>query len=519
MIKYIIYLIFYVFIIWHLIVNNLYACNIKWNISFNSWEKIYHLPWCEFYNSTIIDVRYWEKWFCTEEEARRNWWRKSIGCNSVYNDNQGNIQKNAKIRNKLISEKILEQKPKIILEKLPEIKKDIIPAIDEETLFSYQNSAEMLAKAGIINYQEKKNDYQVQNSISRREILKIIIKFSWKNLWDTCEWKFRDVPKNDWGCVYIETALDFWLINGNPTFRPNDKVSKIEALKMILNSKNISVEKTTNWSDWYISKWIELWLFESLENGTDFSTRGFIFEIIWKLLNLNNVSNSDINNTSTSIWEEDDLWNLFSDLFWEDDPSGLFWEILKKEDEGVIFEELAILKANNLSQLWIIADYSNDTSKYYINNYITKWEFIKIIMNTSSISEIDNCEWLFQDLTKDNWECKYAEIALKAWFIPKTNVFEPNKFVTYDEALVLIWKVRWLEIEDTKWIINYFNTFIDDFDTIFEKYIWQNITKWNVYILTDLMIYMTTATQEEEQPVEWEDEDLWELLGDLVSEN
>jgi hypothetical protein len=61
------------------------ACNIKWNISFNTWEKIYHLPNCLDYNSTVINTYYWEKWFCSEEKAKKAWWRKSYNC--PYEDN------------------------------------------------------------------------------------------------------------------------------------------------------------------------------------------------------------------------------------------------------------------------------------------------------------------------------------------------------------------------------------------------------------------------------------------------
>lgn len=55
-------------------------CTIKWNISYNWWEKIYHVPWCTSYNATIIDTSKWEKRFCTEAEARAAWWRKAYNC-------------------------------------------------------------------------------------------------------------------------------------------------------------------------------------------------------------------------------------------------------------------------------------------------------------------------------------------------------------------------------------------------------------------------------------------------------
>jgi hypothetical protein len=53
------------------------GCDIKGNISYNTREKIYHLPGQEFYDNTTINPDYGERWFCTEEEAIDNGWRKS----------------------------------------------------------------------------------------------------------------------------------------------------------------------------------------------------------------------------------------------------------------------------------------------------------------------------------------------------------------------------------------------------------------------------------------------------------
>lgn len=53
------------------------GCDIKGNKSFNTGEKIYHVPGQTFYADTVISPDYGERWFCTEEEARDNGWRKS----------------------------------------------------------------------------------------------------------------------------------------------------------------------------------------------------------------------------------------------------------------------------------------------------------------------------------------------------------------------------------------------------------------------------------------------------------
>jgi hypothetical protein len=51
------------------------GCVIKGNISFNTGEKIYHLPGDSYYNATTINPDFGERWFCTEAEALANGWR------------------------------------------------------------------------------------------------------------------------------------------------------------------------------------------------------------------------------------------------------------------------------------------------------------------------------------------------------------------------------------------------------------------------------------------------------------
>jgi hypothetical protein len=53
------------------------GCVIKGNISFNSSEKIYHMPGDPYYSETSIAPAYGERWFCTEAEALANGWRRA----------------------------------------------------------------------------------------------------------------------------------------------------------------------------------------------------------------------------------------------------------------------------------------------------------------------------------------------------------------------------------------------------------------------------------------------------------
>lgn len=53
------------------------GCDIKGNVSIDSGERIYHVPGQKYYAATRIRSEYGERWFCSEEEARKAGWRKS----------------------------------------------------------------------------------------------------------------------------------------------------------------------------------------------------------------------------------------------------------------------------------------------------------------------------------------------------------------------------------------------------------------------------------------------------------
>jgi hypothetical protein len=53
-------------------------CNIKGNISYNTGEKIYHLPEDQFYDVTEIDESNGEEWFCSAEDAEDAGFRRSL---------------------------------------------------------------------------------------------------------------------------------------------------------------------------------------------------------------------------------------------------------------------------------------------------------------------------------------------------------------------------------------------------------------------------------------------------------
>lgn len=216
----------------------------------------------------------------------------------------------------------------------------------------YIESAKFLAKNWIIKEQTNEKNYNVDNSISRREMLKIIMKLSWKNVSGDCEWNFKDLWKNDWGCVYAESALSFWYISNNWIFRPNDNVSKIEAIKMIFQAKWILVERTSDWRVWYINKWVEEKLFDNFTDYNSNAKRWFIFNIASDIISNENLSNmfddlsdEDSSNQTISCWKNSSpssVWNCLCNSWyvWEDKNDESNLDCVEEETSDDVFNGL-----------------------------------------------------------------------------------------------------------------------------------------------------------------------------------
>ena len=55
-------------------------CNIKGNIDPSTGTKIYHLPGCVHYQTTIVEKDRGEEWFCSEKEAKKAGYVRSNRC-------------------------------------------------------------------------------------------------------------------------------------------------------------------------------------------------------------------------------------------------------------------------------------------------------------------------------------------------------------------------------------------------------------------------------------------------------
>lgn len=109
--------------------------------------------------------------------------------------------------------------------------------VDEE--YKYCDAIEWARSAGIIQgYNDE--TFRPNNTINRVEALKVILEALDIDLVDAYgqDSGFEDLDRFGWYMDYVETALALGIIHGYPdgTFRPADEINRIEALVMLVNA-------------------------------------------------------------------------------------------------------------------------------------------------------------------------------------------------------------------------------------------------------------------------------------------
>ncbi len=141
-------------------------------------------------------------------------------------------------------------------------------------------AANFLAQKNVIvDYSNNVDFYNLENKITRREMLKVMMNISGVDVPQSCVWKFEDLRANDYWCKYAEKALSLWYIAENENFRPDDFISEAESLKMIMQAKNIERNESTNWQYGYSTKALEVGIIDENINYSDSKAlRGWIFQ-------------------------------------------------------------------------------------------------------------------------------------------------------------------------------------------------------------------------------------------------
>lgn len=148
--------------------------------------------------------------------------------------------------------------------------------IDEDNFSDKKNVLKMY-ELGIISWNW--NWYFSPKSwTTRAEFLKIVLKthcYDYQDI-ETKDINFIDVDKDSWQAKVVKKAKQMNIItwdldlDWNLIFRPNDYITRIEAIKIILNLSTLELNITTKSSykdidiDWhkkYVELWEELWLY------------------------------------------------------------------------------------------------------------------------------------------------------------------------------------------------------------------------------------------------------------------
>ena len=151
-----------------------------------------------------------------------------------------------------------------------------------------------LSDLWIIVKRDNLADYNLQNNVLRQEIAAVALWLANAEKKSNCENIFKDVSwtiPNNWACYTVEALLDKWLIAKNDNFRPEDNISKAEAIWMIVNSIYWSEYQydSTKWNSWQeqvVNFAVDKWIVDNFSDYDIPATRGFVFEVAANALDI-----------------------------------------------------------------------------------------------------------------------------------------------------------------------------------------------------------------------------------------
>ena len=129
------------------------------------------------------------------------------------------------------------------------------------------------------------SEYNLDQNVLRQEIAIVAKRVAGVNTKDTCDNIFKDLSAtnpNDWACVNIEALVDADLISRNEYFRPEDNISKSEALIMLIKAiwfTDFQINNVSNWQQEVVNYAADKWVVEKFYDYNTLATRGWVFEI------------------------------------------------------------------------------------------------------------------------------------------------------------------------------------------------------------------------------------------------
>ena len=156
----------------------------------------------------------------------------------------------------------------------------------------YVESVEMLTGLKVISGYED-NTFKPNKEIKRSEMAKMLVVAMGKEAdvkTQITSQTFPDVAVGHWAAGYIELASQLNLIKGYPNgnFAPDDKVSYVEAVTMMLRALNYNKElESLSWPDGYMQKAADIKLTKNVtySNVDADAVRGEISNMLWNTMN------------------------------------------------------------------------------------------------------------------------------------------------------------------------------------------------------------------------------------------
>lgn len=125
--------------------------------------------------------------------------------------------------------------------------------------------------------------FRPENKITRVEFLKLIFLVKNITLSDDSKNYFSDIKDGFWHKKYVNTAINLWIVSvSNKNFNPNSNISKAESLKMaiMLFVWNIDNKYSLDFLD--VKEWDWFWKY------VDYAVKNNLIAYSWKYFYPNN---------------------------------------------------------------------------------------------------------------------------------------------------------------------------------------------------------------------------------------
>jgi hypothetical protein len=147
-------------------------------------------------------------------------------------------------------------------------------------------AANALASKGIIVTKSSAAGYALDQSVLRQEIAAVARGVAGLEKTTSVKGIFSDVTAtkpNNWAVYSVEALANAGLIAKNATFRPEAKISKAEAVGMMVKAAykdaySYDASKGTTWQQQVVAFAVEKGIVSNFTNYSTNATRGFVFE-------------------------------------------------------------------------------------------------------------------------------------------------------------------------------------------------------------------------------------------------